>query len=329
MVTRSLARVLLCAAVATPVTVAVASPATAAGPPPVTYEQSTVLALGRGERATDVAVDAAGNTAVLVSSRGTNIVRISADGQRTTTPLSGIAGGAGGIAVDDDGNTFLASARYSGGSVPSGEVVQITPYGETLTILSGLRNPCDIAANGSEVAVLDCGTGNEDGYVVRADLVGGGASQSVHGFVQPRGLALDDAGNILIGEARYGDGNSTVVKVARDGTRTEIPLDGIFPHRLAVTDDGLPVVAGVTETAPRVVRLGDDGSQTVLPFSGLVWPTGVAAAPNGVVTVSYLEGSSTDSASRVVRLVPQDPPTPSPEPTPTPTPTPGFGSSGS
>ncbi|BDC70395.1 hypothetical protein [Prescottella equi] len=331
MASHGLTKLLLSTAAATAVVLGAAAPAYAVDPPATTYTQSTVLALRGGEWANDVAVDDYGNTAILVSSPsggGTRVVKISKEGQQTSVPITGQRSSAGSLAIDSEGNTFLTFGSYlAGGTVASGSVLQITPEGNTFSILYGMRNPCDVTAKGTEIAVLDCGTGNEDGQVVRADIPGGSASQWVNGFVQPRGIALDNAGNIFVGEARYGDGNSSVAKVARDGSKTEIPLAGIFPHGVAIGADGNPVVAGVTETAVRVVRLSADGTQTVLPFSGLVWPTGVAANQDGAVTVSYLEGSSTNSASRVVRLTPNPVSTPTPEPTPTPTP--GFGSSGS
>ncbi|MCZ1075356.1 hypothetical protein [Rhodococcus sp. A5(2022)] len=188
-----------------------------------------------------------------------------------------------------------------------------------------------MATDGTELVVLDCGTGNNDAQVIRADITSGDSTQTVTGFVQPRGVDLDRAGNILIGDAQLGDGNSAVVTVGRDGTRTDTAVPGFDLLDVAAATDGSPVLAGAEGNAPRIVRLGADGTRTVLPFTGVVYPTGVAVGPQDAVTVSYLDGSSTTSASRVVTLVPDPAPEPEPEPEPEPTPVlpPILGSSGS
>ncbi|MCT7294001.1 hypothetical protein NVV99_24180 [Rhodococcus sp. PAE-6] len=147
------------------------------------------------------------------------------------------------------------------------------------------------------------------------------------GLVQPRSVDLDQDGNILVAEAGIGDGNSTLVTVARDGTRTDTAVPGFDALGVAAAADGTPVLAGAAGNTPQVIRLAADGTRTVVPVAGLVYSTGVAVDPTDAITVSYLEGSSTTSASHVVRLVPN--PAPEPEPEPVPQPAPGFGSSGS
>ena len=115
--------------------------------------------------------------------------------------------------------------------------------------------------------------------------------------------------------------------MSSDGTKSDIEIAGLSPLSVAVDEDGNAIVAGATDTTARIIRLSSDGSQSVLPFSGLVFPTGIAADQTGAITVSFLLGSSTNSASRVERIVPTLITDPTPEPTPNPTP--GFGSSGS
>lgn len=319
---------LISSAVAVAATFGATAPAHAADVPEKRYTQSTLLAFKNGEWAKDVAVDDHGNTAILVTASGqSRVVKISGDGTQTTVLVSG-RGSAGSVAMDNDGDIFVTFGSYlSGNTVASGAVVQITPEGNSFQIVYGLRNPCDVAAQGSEIAVLDCGTGNEDSQVVRASVVGGSTLQQISGFIQPRGVAMDRAGNILVADAKFGGSDSSLIKVSPDGTKTDIEFAWLSPLSVAVDEDGNAIVAGATETAARVVRLSSDGSQSVLPFSGLVFPTGVAADQTGAITVSFLLGSSTNSPSRVERIVPTLITDPTPEPTPNPTP--GFGSSGS
>ncbi len=332
----NLNRILMSSAVAVAAAFGVTAPAHAADALEMSYTQSTLLAFKNGEWAKDVAVDDHGDTAILVTASGqSRVVKISGNGTQTTVPVSG-RGSAGSVAIDNDGNIFVTFGSYlSGNAVASGSVVQITPEGNSFQIAYGLRNPCDVAAQGSEIAVLDCGTGNEDSQVVRASVVGGNTLQQISGFIQPRGVAMDRAGNILVADAKFGGNDSSLIKVSSDGTKSDIKFAGLSPLSVAVDEDGNAIVAGATDTATRVIRLRSDGSQSVLPFSGLVFPTGVAADKAGSITVSFLLGSGTNSASRVERLVPTlitDPtpePTPNPTPEPTPNPTPGFGSSGS
>lgn len=319
---------LIASAVAVAATFGATAPAHAADVPEKSYTQSTLLAFKNGEWAKDVAVDDHGNTAILVTASGqSRVVKISVDGTQTTVPVSG-RGSAGSVAMDNDGDLFVTFGSYlSGTTVASGAVVQITPEGNSFQIAYGLRNPCDVAAQGSEIAVLDCGTGNEDSQVVRASEVGGSTLQQISGFIQPRGIAMDRAGNILVADAKFGGNDGSLIKVSPDGTKTDIEFAGLSPLSVAVDEDGNAIVAGATDTTARIIRLSSDGSQSVLPFSGLVFPTGIAADQTGAITVSFLLGSSTNSASRVERIVPTLITDPTPEPTPNPTP--GFGSSGS
>jgi hypothetical protein len=317
-------RFLLLSAVATAATFGVTAPAHAADIPEMSYTQSAVLALKNGEWAKDVAVDDYGNTIILVTASGqSRVVKIAGDGIQTTVPVSG-RGSAGSVAVDDEGNIFVTFGNYlSGNTVASGSVVQITPEGSSFQVVLGLRNPCDVAAQGVEIAVLDCGTGNEDSKVVRASVADGSTLQQIIGFVQPRGVAMDRAGNILVAEAKF-DGNSSLIRVSSDGMRSDIELTGLSPLSVAADEEGTAIVAGITDTAARVIKLSSDGSQSVLPFRGLVYPTGVATNRTGSITVSFLLGSSTNSPSRVERIVPT--PITDPTPDPTPNPAPGFGS---
>lgn len=324
-------RALICTATAV-TALGLGSPsASAQDTPPPTYTQSTVLTLTRGEQARDVAVDNVGNTMVLVGlsgGTGARITYVGTDGTQWGFTVDAPGGGSG-IARTDDGTIVytVGSSLSPTGEVAPGWVTRIPPSGGAAQIPLAVHNPCDVATDGTELVVLDCGTGNNDAQVIRADITSGDTTQTVTGFVQPRGVDLDRAGNLLIGDAKLGDGNSAVVTVGRDGTRTETAVPGFDLLDVAAATDGSPVLAGAEGNAPRIIRLGADGTRTVLPFTGVVYPTGVAVGPQDAVTVSYLEGSSTTSTSRVVKLVPN--PVPDPEPEPTPVLPPILGSSGS
>lgn len=263
---------------------------------------------------------------------GARITYVGTDGTQWGFTVDAPGGGSG-IARANDGSIVytVGSSLSRTGEVAPGWVTRIPPGGGAAQIPLAVHNPCDVATDSTELVVLDCGTGNDDAQVIRADITSGDITQTVTGFVQPRGVDLDRAGNILIGDAQFRDGDSAVVTVRRDGTRTETAVPGFDLLDVAAATDGSPVLAGAEGDAPRIVRLGADGTRTALPFTGVVYPTGVAVGPQDAVTVSYLEGSSTTSTSRVVKLVPDPAPEPEPEPEPEPTPVlpPILGSSGS
>ena len=110
--------------------------------------------------------------------------------------------------------------------------------------------------------------------------------------VQPYGLAVDDAGDLFIAQ----DSND-VVKIAADGTRTDVVFGSVsYGYQLAVDPAGDIFLADPNNN--RVVEMTTDGTEQTVQIDGLNEPLGVAADAEGNLFVAdYYNG-------RVVEVTP-------------------------
>ncbi|WP_151082713.1 NHL repeat-containing protein [Nocardioides cynanchi] len=110
--------------------------------------------------------------------------------------------------------------------------------------------------------------------------------------VQPFGLSLDDAGDLFIAQ----DSND-VVKIAADGTRTDVVFGTVsYGYQLAADPAGNIFLADPNNN--RVVEMTTDGVEQTVPIDGLNGVSGVAADAEGNLLVA--DGSN----GRVVKVTP-------------------------
>lgn len=111
--------------------------------------------------------------------------------------------------------------------------------------------------------------------------------------VQPYGLGLDDAGDLFIAQD-----SSDVVKIAADGTRTDVVFGSVsYGYQLAVDPAGDIFLADPNNN--RVVEMTTDGVEQTVPIDGLNGVYGVAADAEGNLFVAD------SNNGRVVKLTPE------------------------
>lgn len=261
----------------------------------------------------DVEVDDAGNV-YLAGLDG--IVRKYPGGANTPITLNYTGGSPRGLAVDGDGNVFVADSPNQqvvmlpvggGPQVPVGNAgldapadVAVSPTGSLYVALDvgrvvaypapgtqiargfeGLQTPYGVAVHPSgEVFVADAGL-NE----VRHLPVGGNAQQTLGftGLSFPYGVAVDEPGNVYVADS----GNDRVLRLpAGGGAQQTLGFTGLnFPMGMAVDATGNVYVADNGNN--RVVKLpAGGGAQQTIGFTGLSGPYAVAVDGAGNVFVT-------------------------------------------
>jgi DNA-binding beta-propeller fold protein YncE len=224
----------------------------------------------------DVAVTRTGAVFVANSGGGSSetgqILKLSTQGVQTALPLAGLRYPQG-VAVDSSGNVFVANTE--GGSARTGQILELSP-GPDGQLSDGIQKTLPFTGLNLPTAVAV----DSSGDVFVSDFSGGPTS----------------GGKIL--ELSPGpDGK------LKDGTETILPFTGIdHPEGLAVDSSGDVIVANagggegglgeVLELSPGAYGQSSDDTQTVLPFTGLNNPCGVAVDSSGDVIVANTDGNS-------------------------------------
>ena len=215
-------------------------------------------------------------------------------------------GSPAGLALDSSGNVYISYPYYIGGSVVEVPWTQASGYGTATIVATALGSPFGIAAdkNGNIfIAVSGTGPGTNTGAVMEASppTAGGGwtLTTPVSGLNSPKGVAVDNAGNLYVADA----GNQTVIEVpAATGTpvtlaNTSTSTNGgdFTPYGVAVDASGNVFVADRGDQ----YNLGTvDGTVTEIPSgctaaaaiaqscqidqldSGMHYPEGIAVDAN-------------------------------------------------
>jgi sugar lactone lactonase YvrE len=210
------------------------------------------------------------------------VVVFSADGHGVTTVGSGLRYPQG-VAVDDDGNVYIADRAYVTPDPTTddadGKLIKVSADGVQTTLLSDLYVPFGVATDGAgHVFVSDLASTGGAGGVYRVNTDGSGRVRVDTGGENNAGLATDPLGN-LYAATPY---DSSVRKVATDGTTTRISVDA-WSWDVAADALGDVYVASFNGL---LTRIRADG--TLTPASGLALgsPYGIAVGADGVVLVA-------------------------------------------
>jgi sugar lactone lactonase YvrE len=205
--------------------------------------------------------------------------------------LTALASGFGypqGIAVDGNGNVYIADAGYA----TVFEVTQSSGSVNYTTIGSGFSEPDGVAVDGGgNVYIADSGTS----AVYKETLSNGSYTQTAigYGFSAPQGIAVDGEGNVYI--ADYGNGiepGAVYMETLSNGSYAQSIIGSglVSPQSVAVDGNGNVYVADSANGngSAAVYRLTlSNGSyiQSVIG-SGWVTPNSVALDGSGNVYVT-------------------------------------------
>ncbi len=177
---------------------------------------------------------------------------------QTVTTLTEPFNGSGGIAIDAEGNIYVADFGVALSNANGNQVWKITPDGVRTEFASGLQ--------GASGNVFD-----NEGNLLQSNIAGSFVSKitpsgSVSTFVSdgirgPVGVTVDKDNNVYVSNC----GNSTIRKVTPDGTSTSFALGPLFsscPNGLTIDDDG-NLYSG-TFTGGRVIKIAPDGTSSLL-----------------------------------------------------------------
>ena len=179
-------------------------------------------------------------------------------GSQTTVVSSGLTSAAG-VAVDGNGNVYIADSA-------SGNVIK-SSNGTQSTVGSGLSSPSDMAVDGSgNIYIAD--TGNQQ--IVKVPWTGtsyGAQTAVISGLTVPRGVAVDGDGNLYIADS----GSRSVVKLPWIASGYEAQLTIAD----TTTNGSSFVPVDVTVDSSRNVYIVDSGNNQVVkvPWSGSSYGT--------------------------------------------------------
>jgi sugar lactone lactonase YvrE/serine/threonine protein kinase len=249
--------------------------------------RQTVLPITDLNQPRGVAVDTAGNVYV-ADSKNNRVLKLAAgSSNQTELPFTGLSDPRG-LAVDTAGNVY------------------VTDFGDhkVLKLAGGSSNQTELPFTGlSDSQGLAVDTAGDvyvtDGYNNRVlKLAAGSSVQTELPFTHlahPVGVAVDSLNNVYVA-----DGSQVVELVAGSLTRTTLPFTGIGADAVAVDSAGVVYVSDSLHG--RVLKLEPgQTTPTVLSFTGLNLPTGVAVDTAGNMYVADLYLSDVGN-NRVVEL---------------------------
>lgn len=177
---------------------------------------------------------------------------------QTVTTLTDEFNGSGGVAVDADGNIYVADFGQFLNNANGTQVWKITPDGVRTEFATGL--------SGASGNVFDA-----EGNLYQSNIRGNSVSKitpdgTVSTFVTdgirgPVGVTVDKDGHVYVSNC----GNSSIRKVTPEGVSTSFSLGPLFsscPNGLTIDDDG-NLYSG-TFNGGRVIKITPDGTPSLL-----------------------------------------------------------------
>jgi DNA-binding beta-propeller fold protein YncE len=244
----------------------------------------TVLPFAGLNNPLGVAVDTAGSVYV-TDKLNHRVLKLAADsGTQTVLPFTDLVDPAA-VAVDKVGNLYVSDCNTS-------RVWKLAAGSSTpIVLLTGLLDVFGLAVDSA---------GNLYGIAAAPSRVWKLAAPTTPnatptvlpfaGLNVPGGVAVDSAGNLYVTDNDTQLGSHQVVKLTADlATQTVLPFTGLnhangvavdSAGNLYVTDHRYARTSTPVYVDNRVLKLAaGSGTQTVLPFTGLTGPAGVAVNP--------------------------------------------------
>ena len=192
--------------------------------------------------------------------------------QTVTTLDTGVFQASGDVAVDGDGNIFVADYGVALNNSNGTQVLKITPDGTVSVFATGFTGASgntfgpDGALYQSNIAVSRIDRIAQDGSVTPF-------ATGAQGVAGPVGLAFDSEGNLFVSNC----GNSTMLKLSPDGTSGNVFSNSNLlscPNGLTIDDDDNLYAANFNNG--NIIQLTPDGTASVFAST-----PGGAAKPSG------------------------------------------------
>lgn len=171
------------------------------------------------------------------------------------TLTESIQAGSGGMAVDADGNIYMADFGAALSAPPGTRVFKITPEGEVSVFATGLVGASGNAFD-SKGDLFQSNIGaNRISRITPDGTVSTFVSQ---GISNPVGIAIDAEDNLFVANC----GNNTITKVTSDGVSTQFSSSPLLscPNGIALASDGNLYIANFGNG--QVLRVAPNGSAT-------------------------------------------------------------------
>jgi DNA-binding beta-propeller fold protein YncE len=223
-----------------------------------------------------------------------------------------------GVAVDTAGNLYVTDSGNN-------RVLKLAAGSNTQSVLpfTGLHNPAGVAVDAAgNLYVTDANTDayNDTNAITSTNyansqvlkLAAGSNTQSVLPFTDlhiPLSVAVDAAGNLYVTDANKSIDGRVLKLAAGSNTQSVLPFTGLdFPAGVAVDSAGTLYVvdkgaanAARGHSGSQVLKLAaGSNTQSVLPFTGLDRPTGVAVDAAGTLYVANID--NTADTDQVLKL---------------------------
>jgi sugar lactone lactonase YvrE len=195
------------------------------------------------------------------------VTQVDTTTHKSTTFVSGLTGGAGGLAFDGSGNLFVTN--YGDNSID-----KFTPDGVRSVFASGLSNPAGLAFDGSGNLYVAEYNGNNDGTIVKF-TPGGVETVFAAGLDGPLDPVIDRSGNLYVSEY-----SGTIMRFTPAGVGSVFASGLNGPVGLAFDGSGNLFVS--SDTADQsIMRFTPDGLGTVFTTTTPYYPTGLAFDSSG------------------------------------------------